>query len=142
MKKRCSVCHRNLPTERFHRMTKAKDGLQARCKECARSGVNEWHKSNPGKAAEYNKGRYKEWYARNKALVIERLGGVCIDCGLADHRVLDLHHSDRNGNTDRASGMTTGKLIRAVRDGLRKDIILLCCNCHRIRTHHQEQPTS
>src|SRR5271154_5419845 len=42
--KACSICKTELPLSEFHRLTKAKDGHQSRCKKCAVRLTTEWQK--------------------------------------------------------------------------------------------------
>jgi hypothetical protein len=35
--KSCSLCHRLLTTDHFHKLTRSADGLQGHCKKCKRA---------------------------------------------------------------------------------------------------------
>jgi len=46
MAKTCTVCKLNLPVEAFNKASKAKDGLQVRCRECSRLNNLQWYQNN------------------------------------------------------------------------------------------------
>ena len=43
----CSKCKFRLPREAFHKLSKSKDGLQPRCRNCYRDWYNERYQANP-----------------------------------------------------------------------------------------------
>lgn len=50
MTKTCNRCKQDLPVESFSKNKAAKDGLQGRCKPCAKESYTEWRLANPDKA--------------------------------------------------------------------------------------------
>lgn len=80
----------------------------------------------------YITGRWKD----RKVSVIERLGGQCVDCGIAydgeNSVVFDLHHT--TGTDDKVGDWKT--MRRMSDDRLSEELakcVLLCANCHRMR---------
>lgn len=78
MTKTCNRCKRDLPVESFSKNKAAKDGLQGRCKPCAKESYTEWRLANPDKARANsykqtaklkakNPNYHAEWEARNYA---------------------------------------------------------------------------
>lgn len=69
----------------------------------------------------------KRWRTAKEA-VIHHYGACCAECGIADMRVLELHHINGDGKHKRA----TSSYGRIVKDGFPDDLQLLCANCHKI----------
>ena len=130
--KRCCTCGAVKPVTEFNKRKKAKDGLQARCRNCYRR----WHAAN--------KDRHNEQiHARNRRIrreVMERirqylLDHPCVDCGQNDLRVLEFDHI----------GQKVSEVSRMVRLGATWAAIISeiakcevrCANCHRIRTYER-----
>lgn len=67
-----------------------------------------------------------------KRRAIEALGGACFDCGLKSEYqcVFDFHHIDPSKKDRNINGLRSWS---AVREEISK-CMLLCANCHRIRT--------
>lgn len=57
--KRCGVCEQTLPLDAFARRSDARDGLQARCRACARAASKYWRAANAKRVAENNR-RWRE----------------------------------------------------------------------------------
>ena len=55
--KRCGKCQRDLPATSFYKRARAKDGLQARCKDCNLQEVKDWQRKN-GKSSLHRQSRY------------------------------------------------------------------------------------
>ena len=68
MEKRCRGCGEIKTAEFFHKRTRAADGRQSRCKECACRTAREWGAKNKGYVAEKN----RERYLRTQQVVAER----------------------------------------------------------------------
>ena len=78
MTKICAVCEQDLPVEMFSKRAASADGLERKCKDCAREYFRAWRKANPEKARansykqtaklkERNPNYHAEWEARNYA---------------------------------------------------------------------------
>ena len=81
--KTCTKCGESKPLDEYHKQKSARDGRQARCKECAIRGVAEWYTANRDRAlekmaeyrarpevkarrAEYHAEHWAEYYGRNR----------------------------------------------------------------------------
>ena len=58
----CRDCSLELPASDFSKLSKAKDGLQPRCKPCAKARGAAWYQKNK----ERRLAKCKEWHANNK----------------------------------------------------------------------------
>jgi hypothetical protein len=58
----CRDCKHDLPVSDFHKQTKAKDGLQIRCKACNKAMGAAWYQKNK----ERRNAKSQEWYEANK----------------------------------------------------------------------------
>ena len=74
---------------------------------------------------------------QRKLELIDALGGKCVSCGEANHRVLDIDHIDPSMKL-RDKGRTSVWSYR-FRDWKANagNLRLLCANCHRIHTWEQ-----
>lgn len=75
---------------------------------------------------------YSELKQKAKAWAIEKLGGKCHDCKIKSkyQEIYDFHHE--NGKNKREKRINVLKWFNAQK--IPFGIILLCSNCHRIRT--------
>ena len=71
MTKTCNKCGETQALELFYKNKASKDGLQSRCKKCAKIGCTNWRKKNSQKCVEYvmkhiakNKEYYDEYYRK------------------------------------------------------------------------------
>jgi len=72
-----------LPLSRFYRDGSRKDGLNARCKDCAQSDVNKWRAKNPETLAVVNRRwRVKNMARSNRATRAQRQVRMAITAGL------------------------------------------------------------
>lgn len=69
--KACSKCGVFKDVDAFHKSSKARDGLQSQCKDCAANSTKEWQRSNPNKSRtmatnwkQNNSERVKEYYSK------------------------------------------------------------------------------
>jgi 5-methylcytosine-specific restriction endonuclease McrA len=60
--KHCNTCTTELPLSDFHKLARAKDGLQPRCKSCNKAAGAAWYKKNK----ERRNALSKAWYEENK----------------------------------------------------------------------------
>ncbi len=128
MGKRCSTCHEEKPLSDYNVRRAAPDGLQARCRACAR----QWYVDN---RTEHR----RNVAARNARVLVERrqficeylLDHPCVDCGEVDITVLEFDHPlgvEKVGNV-----MTMALELRswpAVLVEMAKCEVR-CANCHR-----------
>lgn len=106
----CSECKRALPEGDFYKSGRK---IQARCKAC------------------FNRYCIDRW-RRIKAEEVERMGGICADCGGRFHPDLyDFHHLDPS---EKEYQWTKLRLFSAERRQTElAKCVLLCANCHRAR---------
>ena len=134
--KRCCTCHELRPLSDYNVRTTAKDGLQARCRDCSR----QWYLAN--RDAHRAKVRLRSTAVKKeyKRRIGEHLlAHPCVDCGESDVRVLDFDHLD--ASTKRSD---IAKMVNA--GGRWSDIELemakcevRCANCHRRVTSDRGQ---
>jgi 5-methylcytosine-specific restriction endonuclease McrA len=77
--KRCCACKENLPHDRFYRTKASKDGLQGKCKDCARQYTRNWQIKNADKYKAMlidwrsnHQNYHKDWYNNNAEYARER----------------------------------------------------------------------
>lgn len=101
---------------------------KAECKRCSAARVLEWKRAN---RAEVNRQNRERTAAVRKA-AIEKLGGKCATCNIADERVLQIDHIDGGGNEERSlkHRVTIWNEIIKGATGYQ----LLCANCHCIKS--------
>lgn len=87
----------------------------------------------------------QKYYSRNRLrnlrkLLIEVLGGECIECGFKDPRALQVDHINGNGAEERrmSGGNLTRKIIRSVM-GNENKYQLLCANCNWIKRFEKNE---
>lgn len=74
---------------------------------------------------------------RNKAYIASYLSEhPCVDCGIADIRVLQFDHNDPKTKRITVSKAVQGKSLKVVQDEIAKCSVR-CANCHQIRTNEQ-----
>ena len=129
-KKRCCTCHLELPLSMFNRRSRAKDGLQSRCRACAR----EWYLANrDSHRANVAPRRTATVRAIKERLVDYLREHPCVDCGQTDLRVLDFDHRDPGTKVGAVSFLVNNSTWEAVAAEVEKCDVR-CANCHRIRT--------
>jgi DNA-directed RNA polymerase subunit M/transcription elongation factor TFIIS len=84
--KLCAKCGQERPLEDFHKLSRAKDGLQPKCKTCGIAAMQAWKLSNPEKYKEMNRSRRRnlakhgfteaEWDD-----ILESIDNKCQICG-------------------------------------------------------------
>ncbi len=132
--KRCVTCHVVRPLSDFNKRVAARDGLQSRCRHCAR----DWYLANRVEHRA-NVRRRNDRVRRESKELLERflLEHPCVDCGERDLRVLDLDHDDPADKLE-----DVGRLIGAGMswDRVEAEIAkcsVRCASCHRRRTAEQ-----
>lgn len=82
-------------------------------------------------SSDYFRASRVRYRTRIRLAAIAFLGGVCVRCGIDDERVLQFDHIDGSGRYEKKRSDTW--YLSVVRDD-RKDLQLLCANCHVIKT--------
>lgn len=129
--KTCTTCKRPQPRTEFNNSTRAKDGLQPRCRSCDRAWYvrnAEEHKRNVRRRNDRVRGEWKERMASYLAV------HPCVDCHEPDVRVLEFDHLD-----PRTKAGTVGRFVASSLPWHRiqaeiDKCVVRCSNCHRIRT--------
>lgn len=100
----CRLCGERRP-ERFYRKPKSE------CKQC------------------FNRRRAQQ-IQRNRAIVVEKMGGKCQLCGYARcEAALELHHRVADEKDPKYNTIKNGNIERLLREAAK--CILVCANCHR-----------
>lgn len=126
--KRCSTCHELRPLADFNRRLRASDGLQARCRPCARTWYETNRVAHKRNVAARNLRVRREYQRR----IGEHLRThPCVDCGEADVRVLEFDHeigTQKVANINvlvGSAGPWAAVLAEIAKCSVR------CANCHR-----------
>lgn len=99
-----------------------------KCKQCETIHRKKWSDSHPEMKAVYMT-RYRQ---ANKRRLIELAGGKCVRCGFNEHpSALDFDHINPSTKINKRS-ISCLKLETAIKE--LQNRMLLCANCHRIKT--------
>ena len=102
---------------------------QSYCRDCQRAYRRRHYEDNHEKY----KAKAKVWSEEQKRKFVEWLQTqVCMDCGIGDHRVLDLDHV-RGEKVMNVSAMIGRRSEEALWEEVDKCEVV-CANCHRLRT--------
>jgi hypothetical protein len=118
--KLCRYCNKYYPESRFGvaLTTKKKIYRRHKCKSCYR--VTKQKLAN----------KYRQW------LIDYKKKHKCSECGIADYRVLELHHL-HNKKFTIAVGFYNHYGFKRIKEEVEKCIVT-CANCHRI-LHYKER---
>ena len=72
----------------------------------------------------------KAYRERLRNAALDRLGPVCVRCGITDRRVLTFNHRNGGGLKERKTSNNRLKLLRSIISGARSDIEVRCWNCN------------
>lgn len=143
--KTCNACNQEKPFFEYHRQSAAKDGRQARCKDCACHLARQWHYDNPRVDAMPTSGRktctgcgeeksIMEFYRRRAS--VDGLMPCCKSCD--NKRRLAGKPSARNSKVAPQQRMANTAVGNAVRDR-RLEKAGCCTRCGsrgRLEAHH------
>ena len=129
--KTCSTCHRQRPLTEFNKRARASDGLQSRCRDCARA----WYAAN-AEAHRRNVRRRNEQVRRDVRVLLAAYlqEHPCVDCGERDLRVLDLDHEDPASKSAAIGRMIVDAVSWTRIEQEIAKCSVRCANCHRRRT--------
>lgn len=120
MEKQCAQCKQIKMATEFNVRKHGHPGLRSDCKVCEKLRLLGARKQNSDNIKEYKKTLQ------------------CQSCGIADYRVLQFHHIDRdNKNFSIANQAKTTMSWDKIKTELSK-CIPLCANCHQI-LHYKER---
>ena len=132
--KRCVTCHVVRPASDFNRRAGAADGLQPRCRSCAR----DWYVANRVQHMANVRERNDRVRDANKLLLEAFLvDHPCVDCGERDLRVLDLDHDDPAHKTTEVGRLLASALSWERIAAEIAECTVRCASCHRRRTAAQ-----
>lgn len=129
----CTRCEQLKDDSEFHIKDKNTGKLQAWCKSCR----SEWSKNRPKEIkeahnAKSNKNK-KEKIRKLTKFVVEYLKNhPCEDCGYSNVLALEFHHVCEKRDSV-AALMNSICSVEELEEEINKCIVL-CANCHRIRT--------
>lgn len=121
--KLCGSCKAIKPKADFGPRSKAWDGLQSWCRDCARR---------------INRERAREKIAALRAAALDKLGRRCGRCGFCDERALQIDHVQGNGAADNAVHRGCRFYQRVLADQ-RGRYQTLCANCNWIKRHENRE---
>jgi len=84
-----------------------------------------------------NSANIKERIAKHKFILVQHLGGQCVECGYREcYAALEFHHKDPSQKIGRGvSDCLSGNFDKALEEA--EKCVLLCGNCHQ-KQHEQE----
>ena len=134
--KTCNRCGEEKPlTEEF--FPKYKRGWHSNCRICDRELGREYYRNNKEKEKIRKQKQSLKYHIENGKKLIEYVKEHkgCADCGDADLPIYcyDFHHIDPKKKKYRVSDRMGIRPWKTLLKEIKK-CILLCCNCHRIRT--------
>lgn len=171
MNKLCKVCGEELPVEDFYADKSCKDGLQSKCKGCAKKDTNKWRKANREKYLaqarkrdtqlrkekrtwahrfpEKERERQIKQHQRLRQEVLAAYGGpVCACCGETEEVFLTIDHIDGGGRQHRLQSGVKGDFYAWLkRNGFPSGFQVLCWNCNHAKhvlgqcPHQKQAPT-
>ena len=131
-RRRCSSCGEAKPAQAFPERT------GQRCLDCRRADGRRHYQSNRAYYVAKARKRQQEVIAEVRVWLTDYLmTHPCVDCGVADVRVLEFDHRDPGEKRYAVSVLARGgySLRQVQAEVLKCDV--RCANCHRIRTHDQ-----
>ena len=131
--KTCTTCNASKPLEDFNKRSNARDGRQAKCRECSKTWYNDYYKSNSTERERLylNNKKYRE---KLLATVRAKKNVPCMDCKASyPHYVMDFDHQ-RDKCFTIAKAVAERRPISVILNEIEKCEVV-CSNCHRIRTH-------
>ena len=118
--KTCKECQEPKPLSEFHKRAAEPDGLNTRCKPCARARLNGYRKANPeGTRRLYNKAhdrirrddpdyRYRWAYGMDRGeydALVEKQDGKCGICGVTENLNRNRWCVDHDHSTGKVRGL-------------------------------------
>lgn len=130
--KKCNKCKVELPLNEFHKNKRYIDGLQTSCKECCKQRDKQSYKNRK----QYYIDKNLHYVERNREFIkrYKQIFGKCVDCGVADWRVLQFDHL-RDKRCTIPELVNSASSMNSLKGEIKKCEIR-CANCHQIKTHH------
>lgn len=114
--KQCTDCGATKDRREFSKHSKAKDGLNWKCKECACGDAAEWRRNNPSATKKYNLAKYGMTISDWDAMLAEQ-NGRCAICGVPE--------AEAPGQTGSGSGL---HVDHDHETGAVRGLLCRCCN--------------
>lgn len=134
--RKCIKCLDKKPLKEFHLRDSKKGTYRNICKNCSSLYKKEHYKKNKQKYVKKSKLRNHLIRNENSIKICEYLSDkFCVDCGENNILVLEFDHiepKDKSFNVTTALYNSWGTIKKEI-----NKCEIRCCNCHRIRTHHQ-----
>lgn len=126
--KNCSTCGQRQPLTEFNRRAQAPDGLQARCRSCARR----WYRLNTEAHKKNTRRRRLEYAVEVRREMMAFFNEhPCVDCGEQDVRCLDFdHRGDLLKSANVGYLLSQGNAWARIQVEMAKCEVR-CANCHR-----------
>ena len=116
--KKCSKCLCLKSTQDFYKGN-CSDGFDSYCKQCGKQT-----------SLQYNR--------RLRMRAVEKLGSMCVECGIEDIRVLQIDHIHGGGSKE-FKKIGNRAVYRKIIAGEVGEFQLLCANCNWIKRFEQEE---
>lgn len=128
----CVDCRDFRPLSEF--TTPPSGYVASRCKIHKAAYWKEYYTKHSEDRKAYNKGYRWE----RKMSVLTAYGGKCVDCGIDNPLVLEVHHQDRQQAKEDRKGGYNAYYARLIEENFPPGHEVLCKNCHHLR--HLEKP--
>ncbi|MEV7527626.1 hypothetical protein [Agrococcus sp. SCSIO52902] len=127
--KRCARCLTERSVVEFNRSPRNKDGLHSYCRACQKAHYRDnavRHKANVRRTSRAR---------RRQALdvIMARFSEGCVDCGIADIRLLEFDHVRGTKIASVGTMVRRGRALELIRAEIEKCDVR-CRNCHAIVT--------
>ena len=135
MMRLCGSCRQSKPSTEFNRKSSRADGLQEVCRDCNRESSRAYYARNRERHVRAIVARTARRRVESKAFLATYLRAhPCVDCGIADLRVLDFDHRSESGKRKDVMAMVKeGFSIAKLQEEIAKCDVR-CRNCHAIVT--------
>ncbi|WP_314426014.1 hypothetical protein [uncultured Microbacterium sp.] len=136
--KRCGTCEASKPLADFNRKKSRADGLQETCRECNRAASRRYYRQNRAHHIAVIRARTNAQREASLRFVTDYLHAhPCVDCGIADLRVLDFDHRPCSEKRDTVMQLVhNGFGLTAIEREIAKCDVR-CRNCHAIVTYER-----
>ncbi|MEV8220496.1 hypothetical protein AB0O65_12135 [Microbacterium sp. NPDC077391] len=136
--KRCGTCQESKPLTDFNRKSARADGLQEVCRECNRASSRKYYRDNRDHHIRVIRQRSDARRFASRRFIGDYLREhPCVDCGVADLRVLDFDHRPGAAKRDGVMQMVrNGFSIAIIAEEIAKCDVR-CRNCHAIATYER-----
>lgn len=131
--KRCYKCGTTKPLDGFHKNRRQRDGFQNYCKDCARERNHQYYLDTPERNGQRRASSDRIREAARDFIWEYLSSHPCVDCGIADPRVLEFDHVRGEKSYD-VSAMVRRSMGVATIEAEVEKCDVRCANCHRIIT--------